>query len=219
MKKIKLQLALFLAIFSNISIFAQNDEGYIELPNIYSISFGGGLMVPSVDGNNNDFFNRNGDCVGYCFTGEWRYYLNPNVGVGLQYDYLNAQLSPDKMHVHYVHPNITFRYLMSNDKQGLYLSLGIGYMDYQERIYNTKYVGHKYHKGYCGLSIGLGYEFAIAKGMGGILKMDVLTADWFANPDGRLFNPDKDYDDGINHSWFKNHITFVNFGFMLLFGK
>ncbi len=54
--------------------------------------------------------------------------------------------------------------------------------------------------------------------MSGVLRLDMLTADWVANPDARLFNTD-DYDDGIDHSWFKNNITFFNLGFALQFGR
>ena len=50
------------------------------------------------------------------------------------------------------------------------------------------------------------------KKISGVFRADILTADWFANPDARLYNPD-DYDDGIDHSWFKNNITFFNIGF------
>jgi hypothetical protein len=53
--------------------------------------------------------------------------------------------------------------------------------------------------------------------MSGVLRLDMLTADWVANPDARLFNTD-DYDDGIDHSWFKNNITFFNLGFALQLG-
>lgn len=189
------------------------------LPQEFSVSLGGGLILPYVDGNRNDFFNKNGNRAGYNLTTEGRYYFMPNFALGLQYDYLRIAHSPDKMHLHYIHPNITYRYLWSNGNQGVFLSFGIGYMNYEERTYqrNTK-KGFLFNRGYCGLSIGMGYEFYISKKISGVFRADILTADWFANPDARLYNPD-DYDDGIDHSWFKNNITFFNIGFAIQFGR
>lgn len=66
---------------------------------------------------------------------EGRYYFMPNFALGLQYDYLRVARLPDKMHLHYIHPNITYRYLWSEGNQGAFLSFGIGYMNYQERTY------------------------------------------------------------------------------------
>ena len=189
------------------------------LPESYSISIGGGLTLHKVNGNKNDFFNKNGNRAGYDMMAEGRYYFLPTFGLGLQYDYLNIQHSPDKMHLHYVRPNIILRHLWSNGNQGAFLTFGVGYMDYQERTYQrSARNGHLYQKGYCGISLGMGYEFHIARYMAGVLRVDFLTADWFGNPDGRLYNTDG-YDDGIDHSWFKNNITFFNLGFAIQFGK
>ena len=105
--------------------------------------------MPYVDGNRNDFFNKNGNRAGYNLTTEGRYYFMPNFALGLQYDYLRIAHSPDKMHLHYIHPNITYRYLWSNGNQGVFLSFGIGYMNYEERTYqrNTK-KGFLFNRGY-----------------------------------------------------------------------
>lgn len=189
------------------------------LPTHHSVLFGGGLMLPCVEANRNDFFNINGNRAGYNLAAEGRYYLTPFFGLGLQYDYLNATRLPDKMHVHFVRPTCIIRFLMDEGNRSLYLSAGIGYMNYQERLYERRdQIGEVFRKDYCGISFGLGYEFRIAQGFSGVFKIDVLTADWVANPDARLFNPD-DYDDGVNHSWFKNNITFFNLGFALQIGR
>jgi hypothetical protein len=143
----------------------------------------------------------------------------PNFALGLQYDYLRVARLPDKMHLHYIHPNITYRYLWSEGNQGVFLSFGIGYMNYQERTYQRgERNGISFQRGYCGLSFGMGYEFYITKKLSGVFRADILTADWFANPDARLSNP-YDYDDGIDHSWFKNNVTFFNLGFAIQFGR
>lgn len=214
MKRI-LILLLPLLCYSGMRLQAQSEC----LPQNYSIIFGGGLTLPHVDGNQNDFFSANGNRAGYDMMAEGRYYFLPNFAVGLQYDYLNISRSPDKMHLHYVRPNIIFRHLWSDGNQGAFVSFGIGYMDYQERTYKRgSHNGHLYQKGYCGLSLGMGYEFRISRAISGMLRADILTADWFANPDGRLSNTDG-YDDGVDHSWFKNNITFFNLGFAIQFGK
>lgn len=213
MKRLLILFTVFLS-YASMDLQAQD-----YLPQNFSISLGGGVSLPHVEGNRNDFFNKNGNRVGYALTTEGRYYLTPNVALGLQYDYLRSARLPDKMHLHYIHPNIAFRYLWSNGNQGAFLSFGIGYMNYQERTYpqNTRN-GELFQRGYCGLSVGLGYEFYITPKLSGVLRADCLTADWFANPDARLFNP-HDYDDGINHQWFKNNITFFNIGFAIQFGR
>lgn len=209
--------SVFILTFCGMNIQAQSEC----LPQKYSIIFGGGLSLPYVEGNRNDFFNKNGNRVGYDLMTEGRYYFLPNFAVGVQYDYLRMACLPDKAHLHYIRPNIIFRHLWSNGNQGAFFSLGIGYMDYQERTYTRdQRRGHLFQKGYCGISFGMGYEFHIKYNLSGMLRFDMLTADWFANPDARLFNPDPDgYDDGIDHSWFKNNITFFNLGFALQFGQ
>ena len=109
-----------LIIFLIVSLSCTNSllQAQDRLPQDFSISLGGGLTLPYVDGNRNDFFNKNGNRAGYNLTTEGRYYFMPNFALGLQYDYLRIAHSPDKMHLHYIHPNITYRYLWSNGNQG-----------------------------------------------------------------------------------------------------
>ena len=168
------------------------------LPQNYSIIFGGGVSLPHVEGNRNDFFSKNGNRVGYDLMTEGRYYITPLFAAGLQYDYLRMARLPDKAHLHCIRPNITYRPLWSNGNQGLFLSFGIGYMNYQERTYKRgERNGHLFHKGYCGITFAAGYEFRISRKLSGMIRCDFLTADWFANPDARLYNTDG-YDDGVN---------------------
>lgn len=161
------------------------------LPQNYSIILGGGVSLPHVEGNRNDFFSKNGNRVGYDLMTEGRYYITPLFAVGLQYDYLRMARLPDKAHLHCIRPNITYRPLWSNGNQGLFLSFGIGYMNYQERTYKRgERNGHLFHKGYCGITFAAGYEFRISRKLSGMIRCDFLTADWFANPDARLYNTD-----------------------------
>ena len=213
MKRLFILFTIFLS-YASTTLQAQDN-----LPQNFSISLGGGVTLPRVEGNRNDFFSKNGDRAGYNLMTEGRYYFMPNFALGLQYDYLRVARLPDKMHLHYIHPNITYRYLWSEGNQGAFLSFGIGYMNYQERTYQRgERNGISFQRGYCGLSFGMGYEFYITKNLSGVFRADILTADWFANPDARLSNP-YDYDDGIDHSWFKNNVTFFNLGFAIQFGR
>ena len=66
------------------------------LPQNYSIIFGGGVSLPHVEGNRNDFFSKNGNRVGYDLMTEGRYYITPLFAAGLQYDYLRMARLPDK---------------------------------------------------------------------------------------------------------------------------
>ena len=182
MKRLFILFTIFLS-YASTTLQAQDN-----LPQNFSISLGGGVTLPRVEGNRNDFFSKNGDRAGYNLMTEGRYYFMPNFALGLQYDYLRVARLPDKMHLHYIHPNITYRYLWSEGNQGAFLSFGMG------------------------------YEFYITKKLSGVFRADILTADWFANPDARLSNP-YDYDDGIDHSWFKNNVTFFNLGFAIQFGR
>lgn len=214
MKRLLLMMLTILLNYAGSFLQAQD-----YLPQTYSISVGGGLTLPHVEGNQNDFFSKNDDRAGYDFILEGRYYFIPNFALGIQYDYLRIADLPDKMHLHYARPTITFRHLWSEGNQGAFLSFGIGYMNYQERTYQRgERNGISFQRGYCGLSFGMGYEFYITKKLSGVFRADILTADWFANPDARLSNP-YDYDDGIDHSWFKNNVTFFNLGFAIQFGR
>lgn len=213
MKRLLILFAFFLSSIGT-SLQAQD-----YLPQNYSVAFGGGLTLGSVDGNRNDFFSKNGNRAGYDLMLEGRYYFLPNFAVGVQYDYMRMARLPDKMHLHYLRPNIIFRHLWSHGNQGGFLSFGIGYMNYQERTYQQgARSGHLFQKGYCGISIGVGYEFRISRKLSGMLRADMLTADWFVNPDGRLFNPNG-YDDEVDHNWFKNNITFLNLGVAIQMGR
>ena len=46
------------------------------LPQNYSIIFGGGISLPHVEGNRNDFFSKNGNRVGYFFKQKTAYEIS-----------------------------------------------------------------------------------------------------------------------------------------------
>lgn len=110
------KLFILFAVFFSCAATGLQAQDY--LPQIYSISLGGGVSVPHVEGNLNDFFAKNGDRAGYDLMLEGRYYFTPSFASGIQYDYLRMARLPDKMHLHFIRPNITYRYLWSNGNQG-----------------------------------------------------------------------------------------------------
>ena len=119
MKRLFILFTIFLS-YASTTLQAQDN-----LPQNFSISLGGGVTLPRVEGNRNDFFSKNGDRAGYNLMTEGRYYFMPNFALGLQYDYLRVARLPDKMHLHYIHPNITYRYLWSEGNQGAFLSCSL----------------------------------------------------------------------------------------------
>lgn len=204
-----------------------------SVPEKYSIGLGGAASFSSArTGAQHSFFEKNGNRIGYALNLDSRYYLAEWAAVGMQYDYCNMQKNDDKVHVHFIRPALTLRYVMNRD--ALTFSLGIGYFNYQDRVRfqsnDYRLYSNKTSKGYCGLSFGIGYDFAISNSLGGNVHLDFLTANWFVNDDFRLYNPDKigcddeyeycdKYDDGVNHHLFKNNLTFINLGFNIVFGK
>lgn len=210
MKKL---LLIILLTWTGIRLEAQN-----YLPQNFSFAMGGGATIGLVEGTNNSFFDKHGKRAGYDLTAEGRYYFTSTVGLGLQYDYLNITKSLDQMNAHFIRPNLIIRYQYDDQHQAWFITLGAGYMDYRERTHQRRDASILYHKNYGGLSIGLGYEFSLFSGISGMLRADIITANWFVNPDKRLFNTDG-YDDGVDHHWFKNNITFVNIGFAVQLGR
>ena len=84
MKRLFILFTIFLS-YASTTLQAQDN-----LPQNFSISLGGGVTLPRVEGNRNDFFSKNGDRAGYNLMTEGRYYFMPNFALGLQYDYLRV---------------------------------------------------------------------------------------------------------------------------------
>ena len=210
----KVALLLLLIISGLTSINAQS-----HLPEKYGIVLGGGIGIPIIDSYDNSEY-ENWNRPGYLLSAEARLHFTENVACGFKYDYIRSKKGDNKMHVNFIAPEIVLRYNFDDSKKGVYFSIAPGYMDYEQKLYisGSRY-GQNYQKGYFAIDFGLGYEFNMYRNVNGIFKLNFLTADWGVNPNGRLFNPDPDYDDGENHNWFKNDITFINLGFALQFGK
>ena len=212
----KLLVILILLCSATHHLNAQN-----ELPSKFGLILGGGISMPLVDGNNNDFMSIHENRAGYIISAETRFYLSSAVALGFKYDYVRSSKYKDKMHVNFLAPEVVFRYNFNNGKSGVFFSIAPGYMNYEERMYDSRgSLDHNFQKGYFAADFALGYQFTASKSVNGMFKLNVLTADWGVNPDARLFNPDPDgYDDGEYHGWFKNNITFISLGFAIEIGK
>jgi len=222
MKSIQKSILTFLSLFLCTSAIAQ------ELPEKYAFTLGGGLSIPGVDNREGSFFGKHPHSVGYSLNGDFAYFVNPNLGVGFRYDYARYKNSDDKMHVNYIGPQVTMRYLFGDSKQAAFLNIGCGYFDYSERTfdhvrtdkYMSSYYGNRYTKGYFGIAGSLGYQVALSSGVAATFKIDVLTADWFVNPSYSYYNDDyyNIYDDD-QPNMFDNNLTFISLGVALTFGK
>lgn len=213
-------IILLIATFSTSIISAQNDVRTedIHIPYKFAATVGGGLSIPDMNTGYNTFFSNHTNTAGLSLLAEGTYYFNENVGVGLQYNRSQCKADGDRMNMNFIGPKGTLRTVFANGKQGAFISLGLGLMNYNEKMYDldSHYNNHNnYTKNYFAANLSLGYEFAIMPGVTGVLRADVLTADWFFNPNYDYF--DDDYDDHDN-PMFKNNVTFVNLGFALSFG-
>ena len=188
-----------------------------HIPCKFAVAIGGGLSLPDVNAGYNTFFCDHPHRAGLSLTGDATYYINKNVGVGMQYNRSQFKAMGDKASINFIAPKGTLRYVDDNGKQGVFASLGLGLLNYHERMYNTRIPDmrshSKYTKNYFAADISLGYEFAILPGVSGMIRGDVITADWFFNPNYRYSD-----DEGEDNQMFKNNITIFNLSFALSFG-
>lgn len=223
---------LTLLLCMQTTMWAQTDA----LPLQYSFIIGGGVSFPHVKAYDYDFYAKNGSHAGYDLLAEARYFFKDTefFGIGLQYDYTNGNRKGDKLNVHFIRPEIILRGTWANDKQGFFFSFGPGYLNYSEKVAYTDDFhpannsnnnvlatdnGHKFDKGYFAMGFAAGYEFSFGPGVGAMLRLDFITADWFFNKDARIMDLDNNpYDDG-QHRWFKNNINFWNLSLALQFGN
>ena len=202
-----------------------------QLPSKFAIIAGGGMSFPYVKQYDYDFYAKYGDRGGYNLLAEGRYYFTNEdelaLGVGLAFDYMNHNAHGDKQHTYFGRPEFVIRLsLDDDDKNALFMTLGAGLMHYEEKMapiigasnnYEKQY-GHEFHRNYFGFGSGLGYEFAIAKGFGGMIRFDYNCAGIFWSSRVRLFdvygNP---YDNG-EYQWLRSRLQFFNVSFALQFG-
>lgn len=203
-----------------------------QLPEKFAIIAGGGVSFPYVKQYDYDFYWKYGDRAGYNLLAEARYYFTGEdelaLGIGLGFDYISHTSHGDKQLTYFGRPEFILRFALDDDnKSALFCNLGAGLMHYEEDMdpiieaankYERTY-GHELHRNYFGVGVGIGYEFAIAKGFGAMVRFDYSCAGIFWNNKARLIdiygNP---YDDP-EHKWLKSRLQFFNLSFALQFGQ
>jgi hypothetical protein len=65
-------------------MFVTSMDSHNTLPTKFSVIPSFGLSIPYVEGNENDFFNRNGNKLGYSIGGEMRLLFSETIACGLK---------------------------------------------------------------------------------------------------------------------------------------
>lgn len=204
---------------------------WAQLPEKFAIIAGGGVSFPYVKQYEYDFYSKYGDRPGYNLLAEARYYFSNDdqlaLGVGVGFDFMSHTRHGDKQNVYFGRPEFVIRLALDDDEtDALFFNLGAGLMHYEEKMSPIadaenkfeKQYGHVFHRNYFGFGIGLGYEFALTKGVGAMVRFDYDCAGIFWNDRARLIdiygNP---YDDS-QHKWLKSRLQFFNLSLALEFG-
>lgn len=202
-------IAIF-AILCNFSIQAQN-----YLPQENSFSFAGGI-AGGITECKGDYLDITGNPVCYNIGAEFCHYLIPNVGLGIDYEYVGSSKFQNKMVCHYIAPTFSLRLAWANNTQGFRILGGIGYLHYSDRLQSGKH-SSVFNHGYFAVSFGLDYEFSLAPGFGMHIKTQIIMADWHSNPD---YTPSWNrYDPEEFQSLFNNNLSYISLGIGLVFGK
>lgn len=203
-----------------------------QLPEKFAIIAGGGVSWPYVKQFDYDFYNKYGNRAGYNLLAEGRYYFaNDNplaLGVGLAFDYINHNAHGDKQHAYFGRPEFIIRFALDDDdRQALFFNLGAGLMHYEEKMDpildgkggTTKEYAYEFHRNYFAFGTGVGYEFALGKGFGVMLRFDYSCAGIFWNEKARVIDVyDNPYDDA-DHKWLKSRVQYFNLSLALQFGQ
>ena len=202
MKTIRLLLVCVLASLG----LAVNAQNYLPLKN--SFSLGGGLMWGMSEGKG-DFQDVAGTPTCGLFGAEYRYYSIPNVGLGVNYNYLTGSKDNNSLKCHYIAPTLTLRGLWADYKQGFWGTVGLGYLKYKDDLR----LGGDFEEGYFAASVSAGYEFAISAGVGMQIRADIIMAD-FKDNGYRSCCGSHNYLDHYDAS-----LTYFSVGIALVFGK
>lgn len=206
--------AVFAVICTFFAAFTAHAQNHLPLEN--SFSFGGGI-AGGITECKGDYLDVTGNPVCYYLGAEFRHYFIPAVAVGATYTYVGSNKYHNKMRSHYIAPALTLRLLTANEKQGFWISGGIGYLHYSDKLQDRKYGISTFNQGYFAVSFGLGYEFALAASLGMHFKLDFILADWHSNPD---YAPKwSRYDPDEYQSMFNNNLSYITFGISFVFGK
>lgn len=177
------------------------------LPQKSAFSIGAGPMWGIVEGKGN-FHDEVGATTCGFFGMEYRYYAIPNIALGVAYNHLWGSKDNNSLSCNYVAPTFTARWLWAENRQGFWMTVGVGYFGYKDELT----YGDEFKKGYLGASFSVGYEFAIAGGVGLQLRADCLAAD-FKYTGYRYGHSHHYYDD-----W-DSSMSYLSLGVALVFGK
>lgn len=208
-----------IAIFATLCNFSVQAQNYLPQENSFSF---GGAVAGGITGCKGDYLDVAGHPACYNIGAEFCHYFIPNVGLGVDYEYVGSSKYGNKMSAHYFAPTFTLRMLWANNMQGFRILGGIGYLHYSDELQSGKYGGGKYagstfDHGYFAVSLGLNYEFSLAPGFGMHIKAQCIMADWHFNPDytakWNRYDPDE------FQTIFNNNLSYISLGIGFVFGK
>lgn len=208
MKKVLSVLIAFSII--SITMNAQN-----SLPEHFSLMGGGGLSIAGIDYPDNVSISR--PQVGYTLMGDARIYLSEELAVGARYDYMQTG---NKLRVHNFGPEVALTFRQNDNHDAWTIALGLGCMNYQDKITNRDKVSLKPDNDYFfSISLSVEYDFHVGGALSGAAYISAHAADLFQNPNFRISNPYPDYDDGEYHGFFDCHKFFLNLGLAICIGR
>ena len=199
MKTIRL---LLVSVLASIGLVA-SAQSYLPQKNAFSV--GGGFMWGMSEGKG-DFQDVAGTPTCGNFGLEFRHYPIPNIGLGVAYNRLSGNKDGNKLRCNYIAPTLTARWLWTENKQGFWVNVGMGYLKYKDEL--VKY--SSFEKGYFAVSCNFGYEFALGKGVGMQLRADLIMADFKDNNYRSYYGGMNDWDSSLNY---------ISLGAALVFGK
>ena len=206
MKTIRLLLMIVLA---GIGQVVNAQESYLPQKNSFSV--GGGFMWGMSEGKG-DFQDVAGTPTCGSFALEYRHYPTPgtdfNLAIGAVYNRLWGKKDGNTLRCNYIAPALTGRWLWAENKQGFHVTVGLGYLHYKDDLNGLA----PFDKGYFAASVGLGYEFAIGKGVGMQIRADIIMAD-FKSASYRSCCYDNYYDN------LESNLDYFSLGVAFVFGK
>lgn len=204
MKRTRLLLMGILASL-NLAVQAQS-----YLPQKNSFTLGGGMMW-SISDPKRGFQDVAGNPTCGEFILDYRHYPIANIGIGATYNHLTGNKDNNLMRCNYVAPTFTARWLWAENRQGFWITVGLGYLHYKDEVNS-----YEYKKGYLAVSSSLGYEFALGRGVGMQIRADILMSDFKYT--GNSYYPSYSGDYRFHDDW-DSSLNFFSLGLALTFGK
>lgn len=186
------------------------------LPENNALSIGVAFTLP-VGASSNDFTYIHDKTLTFTSNASYRHFVSPPVAVGALYQFHGSHSGRDLLRCHFIAPTITFRNLMDEATQSVYVTVGAGYFHYADRIYSRTTSNHTFNHGYFGASISLGYEWMIAKSLSAQIHFDFMSAKWGENEDYKPKWARENPDDP--EYMFEPKMMFASLGVDIQFGR